>query len=345
MKSFKYLLLFLLLFLYKCNSLNKEKSIPLNESGQNQDSIFEEKSIEKEIPSETNTKPGLFFLTDLIGKYPSRERVFTNTILSARLKNIKGFNYENFIHFWNVETPISMVEEIIHSSGCKKSDCPSNGYELFIDLKNDNINIFYFRENTLKVYTEKDWIDLPKIFEDELDIKKANAKIGGVDDSESTYDISPLSYSPHNSNEDTAAKISSYLKNILKDDLKLMTPDQREFQYEEVDLNGDNKKEYLVGFKNSYFCGSGGCTFYLLQNDGSVVTIFTVSDAPFIALFSTTKGWKDLLVKSDGSLRLLLFDGKTYPNNPSVSPKFTEIPSDDAYRLLWDQFPIPTFNF
>ncbi len=159
--------------------------------------------------------------------------------------------------------------------------------------------------------------------------------------------VSPDRYSPNNSNIEIADKIRTYLTtNLLKDDLQLMTEDQRKFQYEAVDLNGDGIKEYLVGFKNSYFCGSGGCTFYLLQNDGSVITIFTVSDAPFIAMISSkTNGWKDLLVNSDGSLRLLQFDGKTYPSNPSVAPKFTEIPSDDAYRLLWDEYPIPYFKF
>ena len=158
--------------------------------------------------------------------------------------------------------------------------------------------------------------------------------------------VPPERYSPHNSNIEVAAKIRKFLTdNLLKDDLKLLTKDQRKFQYEEVDLNDDGKKEYLVGFKNSYFCGSGGCTFYLLHNDGSVITIFSVSDAPFITLKSKTNGWRDLVVNSNESLRSLKFDGKTYPPNPSVAPIFDVIPSDDAHRLLWDAFPIPTFKF
>ncbi|MCF6222614.1 MAG: hypothetical protein L3J34_02685 [Flavobacteriaceae bacterium] len=158
--------------------------------------------------------------------------------------------------------------------------------------------------------------------------------------------IPPERYSPHNSNIEVAAKIKGFLMNqLLKDDLKVMTKNQRKFQYEEVDLNNDGKKEYLIGFKNSYFCGSGGCTYYLLQNNGAVITIFTVSDAPFISLILTTNGWRDLLVNSNGSLRLLQFDGKTYPSNPSIAKVFNETPSDDAYRLLWDKFPIPAFSF
>ena len=158
--------------------------------------------------------------------------------------------------------------------------------------------------------------------------------------------VPPEQYSPHNSNIEVASRIREFLTDdLLKADLNLMTTKQRKFQYEEVDLNEDGKKEYLVGFKNSYFCGSGGCTFYLLNNDGTVIAMFSVSDAPFIALKSKTNGWRDLVVNSNGALRSLKFNGKTYPSNPSVAPKFNQIPSDDAYRLLWDKFPIPTFKF
>lgn len=169
---------------------------------------------------------------------------------------------------------------------------------------------------------------------------------GNLIDPDPDDGVSPEKYAPHNSNIEIANKIKTFLTtNLLKDDLNIMTQNQRKFQYEEVDLNDDGKKEYLVGFNNSYFCGSGGCTFYLLHNDGSIITVFSVSDAPFIALLNKTNNWRDLLVKSNGSLRLLLYNGKTYPSNPSVAPKFTEIPSDDAYRLLWDAYPIPTFKF
>ena len=158
--------------------------------------------------------------------------------------------------------------------------------------------------------------------------------------------VPPERYSPHNSNIQTAEKIKGFLTgSILKNDLNLLTPADRKFKYEEVDLNGDGKKEYLVGFSSPYFCGTGGCMFYLLNNDGSVVTVFSVSRAPFIVEGTVTNGWKDLLVESNGKLHVLKFNGKTYPSNPSVEPVFKGYPSDDAYRLLWDEFPIPAFKF
>jgi len=205
---------------------------------------------------------------------------------------------------------------------------------------------FLFSCNQKKSSEEKENIETKtKIYTVDTSSEK-NSNNTKLIDPDSDDGVPPKQYSPRNSNIEVASKIRIFLTDdLLKNDLKPMTTEQRKFQYEEVDLNEDGKKEYLVGFNNSYFCGSGGCTFYLLNNDGTVITIFTVSDAPFIALKSKTNGWRDLLVNSDGALRSLKYDGKTYPANPSVAPKFNHTPSDDAYRLLWDEFPIPNFKF
>jgi len=346
MKRLKYLPFVLLILFYNCNQIKKEK---IHEPVENNNEINKEvdKGEFKDVKAVAKTLPELFSINDYIGKYPTQIKLFQNEILANRLKNINRLDYNALISNWNTETTLIIEDQIIHASGCKANNCPSSGYELFIDLKNDNINIYHFRGNTLRVYTEKEWITLPIAFSDEIETKKSNAKIGSTDDDmESTYNIAQRTYSPNNSNKETANTISGYLKDILKDELAIIPEVQRKFQYEEVDLNGDEIKEYLVGFKNSYFCGSGGCTYYLLKNDGAIITVFSVSDAPFIVMVSSkTNDWKDLLVKSDGSLRHLKFNGKTYPSNPSVEPIFKEIPSDDAYRLLWDEFPIPYFTF
>ncbi len=177
-------------------------------------------------------------------------------------------------------------------------------------------------------------------------VKETNETTDKMIDPDPDDGVPPERYSPHNSNIQIAEKIKGFLvNNLLKDDLKALSPADRKFKYEEVDLNGDGKKEYLVGFSSPYFCGTGGCTFMLLNNDGSLVTAFSVSEAPFIVEGSVTNGWKDLLVTSGGKLHVLKFNGKTYPSNPSVAPVFKGYPSDDAYRLLWDEFPIPTFKF
>ena len=74
-------------------------------------------------------------------------------------------------------------------SGCKQHDCPSNAYDFYIDLDNDNINVFYFRNNMLRVYQEKGLIELPSELAKDLETKKNNAGIGNTDGIESNYEL------------------------------------------------------------------------------------------------------------------------------------------------------------
>ena len=189
MKKLKYLSFLLFIVFYNCDQIKKEK---INEPVENNNELDKEvdKGELKVVKVVAKTLPELFSLNDYIGKYPTQVKLFENEILASRLKKINRLDYDVLVANWNTETPITIEDDIVHSSGCKSHDCPSSGYELFIDLKNDNINIYHFRSNTLRVYTEKEWITLPKGFNDEIETKKSNAKIGSTDDDmESTYNI------------------------------------------------------------------------------------------------------------------------------------------------------------
>lgn len=144
-----------------------------------------------------------------------------------------------------------------------------------------------------------------------------------------------------------AASIRNALRNdLLKGDLSAMTEEQRRFAFERYDLNDDGKDEYLVGFgRNSYFCGSGGCTYMLLDHEGNLITRFTVADAPFVVLSSKHNGWHDLAVESDGKMRELVFNGRKYPSNPSLAPAMREIPGDGLPRLVDPTLPLPMYDF
>jgi hypothetical protein len=125
-----------------------------------------------------------------------------------------------------------------------------------------------------------------------------------------------------------------------------MPPDARRFIFFETDLNDDGKNEIFVGFRGTEFCGSGGCTALLLSPDGKLITRFTVADYPFIVYSDKTLGWKNLVVRSGGSDRILKWNGTKYPSNPSMQPKYNGLPSDKAPRALWySQFPYPWFKF
>lgn len=112
--------------------------------------------------------------------------------------------------------------------------------------------------------------------------------------------------------------IRKQLNVLLKKDLGAMTKEDRFFYYQAFDLNNDKKDEYFVGFSNPYFCGSGGCSGYILNNDGSLINSFTVTDFPIFVTTSATEKFYDLIFESGGKFYLLKMKNGKYPSNPSV---------------------------
>lgn len=143
-------------------------------------------------------------------------------------------------------------------------------------------------------------------------------------------------YGINSSNLETANLVRLTLRDIFKEDLakNLIDDTSKKFIFFEYDLNGDSKKEILVGLIGSYFCGSGGCTQYILDNQGNVVSKFSVSDYPVIIDSNATNNWKNLIIYSGGKIRLVKFNGKTYPSNPSIVAEYKMTPGDELPRAL-----------
>jgi hypothetical protein len=155
-------------------------------------------------------------------------------------------------------------------------------------------------------------------------------------------------YGINSSSMETANLVRQTLKNLFKEDLerKLINETSRKFIFFEYDLNDDGKKEILVGFTGSYFCGSGGCTQYILDEQGQVISKFTVANNPVIIDTHKSNGWKDLIIYSGGKNRLVKFNGKKYPSNPSAQPESKMIPGDDLPKALnFINEPYPWFLF
>lgn len=110
---------------------------------------------------------------------------------------------------------------------------------------------------------------------------------------------------------------------LLKKDLPTMTKGDRFFYYEAFDLNNDKKNEYFVGFSNPYFCGSGGCSGYILSHDGSLINSFTVTNFPILVATSSTEKYDDLIMESRGILYVVKMKNGKYPSNPSIQEKWT----------------------
>ena len=153
---------------------------------------------------------------------------------------------------------------------------------------------------------------------------------------------------PQTTDEQTANNLKNFLVNdFLKDDISFLEPKDRKFQFYKIDLNDDGNEEIFVRFVGSYFCGSGGCTFLLLDKYGEVITKFTVTRAPIFVESTKVNGWSVLLVKDAGIFKELTFENGSYPSNPSVLPKAPyDAPSGHAQVMFDDSFyKSKTFEF
>jgi hypothetical protein len=171
---------------------------------------------------------------------------------------------------------------------------------------------------------------------------------------ESPYDPDPTDtvpgdgYISNASSKQTQALVMLTMRDIFRADIEKNIIDSfsRKFIFFEYDLNDDSKKEILVGTRGPYFCGSGGCTIFILDNQGNVISKFSVAGYPIIIDNNKTNGWKNLFIFSGGKNHIITFNGKNYPSNPSVQPVLKTLPSDSLSRALdFINTPYPWISF
>jgi len=143
-------------------------------------------------------------------------------------------------------------------------------------------------------------------------------------------------FAPQSVDDELAEQLASFLTtDYLAEDLEYIEEQERVFQFFKVDLNDDGEEEYFVRFMNSWFCGSGGCTFFLLSGEGEMITKFTVTNPPIFVEPTIKNGWAILLVKDRGEWKELVYENGSYPANPTVLPKASyDAPSGHALVMF-----------
>jgi hypothetical protein len=112
-----------------------------------------------------------------------------------------------------------------------------------------------------------------------------------------------------------------------------------EYDYVFEDLNGDGLKDAIILLTG--WCGTGGCTMMIFKrnttNSYSFVSRSTITETPIRVSPIKSNGWKSLIVHSKslegGFEALMMFDGESYPLNPSVQPSANEAQLEDAKKL------------
>lgn len=120
-----------------------------------------------------NPIDSLYTLTD---KSVIGIQFLTKSALTPRLKTLLGADYDQMVNYWNTETPFERQENILHAWGCKQHDCSTFSYDLYIDVKNNKINVYKFEKSKLTVFKEDNFeIEIKDGLLKDLNIKKENA--------------------------------------------------------------------------------------------------------------------------------------------------------------------------
>lgn len=152
---------------------------------------------------------------------------------------------------------------------------------------------------------------------------------------------------PQSTDEQTANNLKSFLKNYVGTEYEHLQDIDRKFQFYKKDLNDDGNEEIFVRLMGPYFCGTGGCTFLLLDKYGEMITKFTVTRAPIFIEERKVNGWSLLLVRDSGVFKELIYENGSYPPNPSVLSKAPyDAPSGHAEIMFDEEFAkSKTFEF
>ncbi|WPO78690.1 hypothetical protein [Flavobacterium sp. KACC 22761] len=114
----------------------------------------------------------------LVDKSVIGTQFLTKSALAPRLKALMGADYDEMVKNWNTETPFEKQENIVHAWGCKQHDCNSYSYDLFIDVKNNKINVYKFAKSKMTIFKEDNFeIEIKDAFLKDLNTKKSNTDI------------------------------------------------------------------------------------------------------------------------------------------------------------------------
>jgi hypothetical protein len=117
-------------------------------------------------------------LNNLVDKSVIGTHLLTESSITPRLKTLLGNDFDQMVKYWNTETPFIKEGDVLHASGCKQHDCNTYSYDLYIDIKNNKINVYKFSQSKLTVFAEDDFrIVLKDSLLQDLNAKKLNANI------------------------------------------------------------------------------------------------------------------------------------------------------------------------
>lgn len=113
-----------------------------------------------------------------------------------------------------------------------------------------------------------------------------------------------------------------------------------------IDLNGDQRRDALVLFKNpyGYWCDTHGCTMLVFRASGSDSFELVNSIQPVRAPVSVSplkiNGWNNIIVHVSGRWTktkdvAVMFDGQKYQSNPDKLPTYVRYDGEADRRVFY----------
>ncbi|OBT13426.1 hypothetical protein A9264_07090 [Vibrio sp. UCD-FRSSP16_10] len=129
------------------------------------------------------------------------------------------------------------------------------------------------------------------------------------------------------------------------------------FTHAYVDLNGDTEDELMVLMQDPYFCDIDGCSAFLFNSSQQLMATTKAVKFPILMTHINRDGWINIVVGSGNSMRLLQFNGQSYPTDASAEPRFSRkgrqkvahdiVVKSDAYKTdgyeLIERLDLPMF--
>ena len=108
------------------------------------------------------TSEEITLITDNEDQYPRDIDLLNKTVVSERLKDLLGEEYEGMLEHFETQTPIVSVGKIYKFTGCEAHNCPNFLTTVYYDAKHDNFNVVISKRGKVKVYAEGETISIPK---------------------------------------------------------------------------------------------------------------------------------------------------------------------------------------
>lgn len=141
----------------------------------------------------------------------------------------------------------------------------------------------------------------------------------------------------------TTSAVNEEISPQLRQAIYSFTKEEVDFKAAAIDLNNDGIQDSVVLLDGDNWCGSEGCTLLIFEGLDNGEYRFAsesiVASAPIYVLETTSQGWSDLSVYTNGQGQVTMkWGGKNYPSTPSLQPTL-KIDSRAATPIIPREIP------